>query len=124
MDSNVLNVIAKHKDRAVKGFRKYGVTTERTDLSITQWLRHLQEELMDAAVYVEAAINKVEASESAVKAATETLMSALDENRQLRRENAALKRPVDAVSSNFMPVSVPRDLEEISPFLGDQAELG
>jgi hypothetical protein len=35
------------------GFRKYGTTTERTDLSLLDWLQHLQEELLDAAVYVE-----------------------------------------------------------------------
>tara|TARA_B110001454_G_scaffold194106_1_gene195424 strand:+ start:1599 stop:1832 length:234 start_codon:yes stop_codon:yes gene_type:complete len=32
---------------------KYGVNTERTDLSILEWLQHLQEELMDATVYIE-----------------------------------------------------------------------
>ena len=119
MDSNVLNVIEKHKDRAEKGFRKYGVTTERTDLGIAQWLQHLQDELMDAAIYVEVLVKLVAGNESAIKAATETLMSALDENRALRRENAALKRPVDAVSSSFSPVSVPPDIREISPFFGD-----
>ena len=33
--------------------RKYGVNTDRTDLSTMEWLQHLQEELMDACVYVE-----------------------------------------------------------------------
>jgi len=35
------------------GRMKYGVTMERDDLSAVEWLTHLQEELMDAAVYVE-----------------------------------------------------------------------
>ena len=39
--------------RAEVGKAKYGVTMERTDLNIVEWLTHLQEELMDAAVYVE-----------------------------------------------------------------------
>lgn len=39
--------------RSEIGFRKYGTTMERKDLSLEQWLVHLQEELMDAAVYVE-----------------------------------------------------------------------
>ena len=39
--------------RAKVGKAKYGVTMERTDLDIVEWLTHLQEELMDAAVYVE-----------------------------------------------------------------------
>ena len=36
------------------GFKKYGTTTMRDDLGIIDWLQHLQEELCDAAVYVEA----------------------------------------------------------------------
>lgn len=57
VDSHVEAVIAKHRQRAEVGLRKYGVTTERGDLSTAEWLQHLQEELLDAAVYVEAAMN-------------------------------------------------------------------
>ena len=39
---------------------KYGVTMERGDLSLIEWLTHLQEELMDAAVYVQRLIEEVE----------------------------------------------------------------
>jgi hypothetical protein len=46
-------------DRSVVGLKKYGVTTERTDLNLSQWLQHLLEELMDAANYVQAAKNSV-----------------------------------------------------------------
>ena len=42
-------------DRAKKGFEKYGVTCAREDLNLRDWLTHLQEELMDAAVYIERA---------------------------------------------------------------------
>jgi len=37
----------------MKGYIKYGVTTERDDLSTLEWLQHFQEELMDACVYIE-----------------------------------------------------------------------
>jgi hypothetical protein len=48
------NAVAKRIEmRAQKGLEKYGVTCERTDLDLDQWLTHLQEELMDAAVYIE-----------------------------------------------------------------------
>jgi hypothetical protein len=40
-------------ERRNKGIEKYGVGVERKDLSTEQWLTHLQEELMDAAVYIE-----------------------------------------------------------------------
>tara|TARA_B100002019_G_scaffold278831_1_gene280104 strand:+ start:2652 stop:2900 length:249 start_codon:yes stop_codon:yes gene_type:complete len=38
--------------RAERGLNKYGVNMERGDLDIHEWLQHLLEELLDAAVYV------------------------------------------------------------------------
>mgnify|MGYP001341654458 FL=1 len=52
-DSNVVKVSDLLISRASRGLIKYGVTTERTDLNVGEWLQHLQEELLDAAVYVE-----------------------------------------------------------------------
>lgn len=46
-------VITEIRNRATVGESKYGVTMERTDLNLLQWLTHLQEELLDAAVYIE-----------------------------------------------------------------------
>ena len=46
-------VCEKIQERSEVGKAKYGVTMERTDLNTIEWLTHLQEELMDAAVYVE-----------------------------------------------------------------------
>ena len=54
------NVCDKILQRADVGKRKYGVTMERKDLSTIEWLVHLQEELMDAAVYVERLIKEFE----------------------------------------------------------------
>ena len=53
MDKNVENVVSQLRDREQRGLSKYGVNTERTDLSTIEWLQHLQEELMDGAVYIE-----------------------------------------------------------------------
>ena len=53
MDKNVENVVKQLRTREEQGLRKYGVNTERIDLSTVQWLQHLQEELMDASVYIE-----------------------------------------------------------------------
>ena len=55
-DANVEAVRKKMLDRSVVGLAKYGVTTERKDLSRIQWLNHLQEELMDAANYLQVLI--------------------------------------------------------------------
>jgi len=46
-------IIDKINQRAEIGKQKYGVTMERTDLSTYEWLNHLQEELLDAIIYIE-----------------------------------------------------------------------
>lgn len=51
-------VCKKIQQRAEVGKAKYGVTMERGDLSLVEWLTHLQEELMDAAVYVQRLIEE------------------------------------------------------------------
>ena len=52
-DENVERVRAMLHARMQAGYQKYGVTTERVDIDLAGWLQHLQEELLDAAVYVE-----------------------------------------------------------------------
>ena len=59
MDKNVENVVKQLRDREKQGLRKYGVNTERQDLSNLEWLQHLQEELMDASVYIEKLKNEM-----------------------------------------------------------------
>jgi hypothetical protein len=56
-------VVAQLRTRAEKGKEKYGTTMERDDLTLMQWLQHLQEELMDAAVYVEKLKGEIEKTE-------------------------------------------------------------
>lgn len=53
MDKFVKQVIEKYLDRAEAGLEKYGTTLERNDLTTDEWLNHLQEELMDATLYIE-----------------------------------------------------------------------
>lgn len=52
-DTIVESVIEKYKSRSEVGIKKYNTTLDRDDLDIVQWLSHLQEELMDATLYVE-----------------------------------------------------------------------
>ena len=52
-DSYVQIVKAKFEQRSQTGMKKYGTNLEREDLDIFEWLNHLQEELMDATLYVE-----------------------------------------------------------------------
>ena len=52
-DKNVLEVIKQFESRMEVGYKKYGVTTERTDIDLLGWLQHAQEEAMDLCVYIE-----------------------------------------------------------------------
>ena len=52
-DFIVESVIDQFKDRSNVGIKKYGVTLDREDLTMLEWLIHLQQELMDATLYIE-----------------------------------------------------------------------
>lgn len=52
-DVNVDRVRDKLLQRSLDGLKKYHTTTERKDIDLNGWLTHLQEELMDACVYIE-----------------------------------------------------------------------
>tara|TARA_R110002096_G_scaffold69149_1_gene166335 strand:- start:18167 stop:18487 length:321 start_codon:yes stop_codon:yes gene_type:complete len=52
-DPNVNAIMNKFAERSNVGLDKYGVDTTRTDIDLQGWLTHLQEELMDATIYVE-----------------------------------------------------------------------
>jgi len=52
-DTIVKSVLDKYKQRSEVGIKKYNKTMDRNDLNLLDWLTHLQEELMDATLYVE-----------------------------------------------------------------------
>lgn len=52
-DSIVKSVVQSYKKRSDVGVKKYSKTMDRNDLSTLEWLQHLQEELMDATLYIE-----------------------------------------------------------------------
>ena len=52
-DPILLKVLSKYYERSQLGIKKYGRTLDRDDLSLIDWLNHLQEELMDATLYIE-----------------------------------------------------------------------
>jgi hypothetical protein len=57
------SVINKIRSRAETGEKKYGVTMERNDLTLLQWINHLQEELLDASVYIEKVLQELKNNE-------------------------------------------------------------
>ena len=46
-------IISMVRERAEAGVQKYGVTVDRTDLTLAEWVRHAQEEQLDAAQYLQ-----------------------------------------------------------------------
>jgi hypothetical protein len=58
-DNVVNSVLEAYKLRSNEGIRKYGTTLDKNDLSALEWLQHLQEELMDATLYIETLKNKL-----------------------------------------------------------------
>jgi len=52
-DTIVKKVLDKYKERSDVGVKKYGTTLNRNDLEFKEWIIHLQEELMDATLYLE-----------------------------------------------------------------------
>jgi hypothetical protein len=52
-DSVVAAVVKKFLERSEVGKKKYGLTLDRTDLGILDWITHAQEELMDGILYLE-----------------------------------------------------------------------
>jgi len=60
MSSIEKQVIEDIKIRAEIGFKKYGTTMDRDDLSLIDWLRHAYEESLDKSIYLMKAIKELE----------------------------------------------------------------
>lgn len=79
-------IINRIRDRAEAGLKKYGVTLERTDLSVTDWINHAQEEFLDGAAYLERL--KIELSElTTLRTRIKELESRLQEAERLLSES-------------------------------------
>ncbi len=63
-DPVVERVVDKFVGRSDVGYKKYGVTLEQDPSEMLEWLNHLQEELMDAVLYLQKAKEKYEAPSS------------------------------------------------------------
>jgi len=57
LEDNIVNEVRKDLlDRSQVGIKKYGVTLDRTDLDLKDWLQHAYEECLDQANYLKRAI--------------------------------------------------------------------
>jgi hypothetical protein len=52
-DPIVKQVIDKFSTRSSVGIQKYGTTLDENKATLIEWLTHLQEELMDATLYIQ-----------------------------------------------------------------------
>jgi hypothetical protein len=82
--ATLINQIIK---RDAHGKAKYGVTLDRTDLSLTDWLQHQAEELADGAGYALAAKREAEKL-LAIKKAARWLVMGLNEHAPRLRHDA------------------------------------
>jgi|TARA_R110000868_G_scaffold411270_2_gene702614 hypothetical protein len=58
-DPVVERVVDKFINRSDVGFKKYGVTMQEDNSKLIEWLNHLQEELMDAILYIQKTKDKL-----------------------------------------------------------------
>lgn len=52
-DEIVRRVLKQFNARSLTWIKKYSTTLDRNDLTRLEWLQHLQDELMDAVLYIE-----------------------------------------------------------------------
>ena len=62
-DSIVESVRQQLLDRSNLGIKKYGVTLDRTDLSLLDWLEHAKQESMDQVLYLEKIIQQLKSEQ-------------------------------------------------------------
>lgn len=78
-------VLDAQVSRTRVGFEKYQQTVDRQDLTEEQWLQHLEQELLDASLYIEAARRRALANRDAMARVVE-LEAELDELRRRQRQ--------------------------------------
>ena len=53
VDKHVESIVDQFRERSKVGIAKYGVTLERNDLSVLDWIEHAKQESMDFILYLE-----------------------------------------------------------------------
>lgn len=66
-DPIVLSVMGKFYKRSQVGIKKYGTTLDRSDLTMSEWITHAQEEAMDLVLYLERLKAEVKEYESKIR---------------------------------------------------------
>jgi hypothetical protein len=65
MNDKVIEAVCKDlKERSERGIKKYGVTLDRDDLELKEWLQHAYEEVLDFANYLKKTMMELDARET------------------------------------------------------------
>lgn len=87
MPSEVTNgLIRRLIQRDETGLRKYGVSLDRQDLTIEQWLEHQTEELLDGAGYAQSALREIRKLRAKLVELETTIITLSTENENLRAQ--------------------------------------
>ena len=66
-DSVVESIKNQFDKRSSLGIKKYGTTLNENELSLTEWMEHLKQELMDAILYIERSKDEIRHRESGLQ---------------------------------------------------------
>ena len=66
-DSVVESIKNQFDKRSSLGIKKYGTTLNENELSLTEWMEHLKQELMDAILYIERSKDEIRHRESSLQ---------------------------------------------------------
>lgn len=80
------------EDQREKGIAKYGVPVEKANLPASSWLRHLQEEIADAAVYA----TKLDNVLSIVAQGVRMVLENLEYNPNVDQDSITILKEIDA----------------------------
>jgi len=132
MDRIVGDVLNKYIVLSKQGLEKYKTDLTRTDLTFINWLTHLQEELLDATLYLEKLMS-LEETQKASEALQATLAATLEEtlSQQLQRQNTlsichqrmwlrVLKNPTDPLSYQYTPEEIEVIKDAATAFLNGE----
>lgn len=67
VDTIVESIRQQLLERSNVGINKYGVTLDRNDLSLLEWLEHAKQEQMDSVLYLEKIIQELKKSKPILK---------------------------------------------------------
>ena len=103
MDSKIYKrVIDTLREREATGIKKYQTTMDRNDLSLGEWLNHLQEELMDATIYLEKLKQEVEYQEYELRSpcSAHDAESSINIERERQNQEEERERRMNIIGQN------------------------